>query len=103
MPLSEVGQYADEKANGDLEIRIFEGQDGEFTLYEDEGDNLNYKDGKFSLIKFSYSEKDKTLKISETQGSFPGMKTERFFTVTTKLGKVIQKVKYEGKEIEIKL
>ena len=103
LPLSEVGQYADEKANGDLEIRIFEGQDGEFTLYEDEGDNLNYKDGKFSLIKFSYSEKDKTLKISETQGSFPGMKTERFFTVTTKLGKVIQKVKYEGKEIEIKL
>ncbi|MBQ3657693.1 MAG: DUF5110 domain-containing protein [Bacteroidales bacterium] len=101
LPLSEVGQYADEKANGDLEIRIYAGSDGEFTLYEDEGDNLNYKNGKFSVIKFSYSENDKVLKISKREGGFENMLKERIFKITSQDGKVIKNIKYNGEETEV--
>ncbi len=33
-----------------LEIRIYPGADATFVLYEDEGDNYNYEQGKFSMI-----------------------------------------------------
>lgn len=36
-------QYTSEKKWDNLEIRIYPGADGEFTLYEDEGDNYNYE------------------------------------------------------------
>ncbi|MBQ5540683.1 MAG: DUF5110 domain-containing protein, partial [Bacteroidales bacterium] len=103
LPLGEVGQYADEKANGDLEIRVYEGSDGDFTLYEDEGDNLNYQNGKFSVIKFSYSEAQKVLKISKREGGFSGMPSERIFKITTQNGKTVKTVKYSGEEVEVEM
>ena len=35
----------DEKPWDNLEIRVYAGADGKFTLYEDEGDNYNYEKG----------------------------------------------------------
>ena len=103
LPLGEVGQYADEKANGDLEIRVYEGSDGDFTLYEDEGDNLNYQNGKFSVIKFSYSEAQKVLKISKREGGFSCMPSERIFKITTQNGKTVKTVKYSGEEVKVEM
>jgi alpha-D-xyloside xylohydrolase len=101
LPLGEVGQYADEKANGDLEIRVFEGSDGTFTLYEDEGDNLNYQKGGFSLIKFTYLDDKKVLKISSREGGFENMPKERVFKITNSAGKTVKTVKYSGEETEV--
>ena len=74
LPFGKDIQYADENPNDELEIRVYQGADGEFLLYEDEGDNLNYQNGKYSLIRFKYNESEKTLKISKREGNFEGMK-----------------------------
>jgi alpha-D-xyloside xylohydrolase len=102
LPLGPEIQYADENPFGELEIRVYQGADGEFVLYEDEGDNLNYQSGKYSLIKFTYTESSKKLKILKREGSFDGMKQERVFKVTTG-EKVVQTVNYKGDEVEISL
>jgi alpha-D-xyloside xylohydrolase len=102
LPLGPEIQYADENPFGELEIRVYQGADGEFVLYEDEGDNLNYQSGKYSLIKFTYTEASKKLKILKREGSFDGMKQERVFKVTTG-EKVVQTVNYKGDEVEISL
>ena len=102
LPLGPEVQYADENPFGELEIRVYQGADGEFLLYEDEGDNLNYQSGKYSLIKFTYNEASKKLKILKREGSFDGMKQERVFKVTSG-DKVVQTVNYKGDEVEVSL
>ena len=102
LPLGQDIQYANEKPFDELELRVYQGADGEFLLYEDEGDNLNYQSGKYSLIKFIYKEADKKLKILKREGEFEGMKKERVFKITAG-DKVIKTVNYNGEETEVQL
>ncbi len=64
-----------------LDIVIFPGADAEFTLYEDEGDNYNYENGKYSTIVMKWNDKSRTLTIGKRNGSFEGMQVERKFNV----------------------
>jgi alpha-D-xyloside xylohydrolase len=73
-------QYAMEKADP-IELRIYRGANGEFTLYEDEGDNYNYEKGVYATIPISWNEAKATLTIGKRQGSFPGILKERTFRV----------------------
>jgi alpha-D-xyloside xylohydrolase len=81
VPVGPVVQHSGEKSNEELEIRIYEGANGEFTLYEDEGDNYNYEKGQFSTITFTWNDAKKTLNIAERKGSFSGMLDQRKFNV----------------------
>jgi alpha-D-xyloside xylohydrolase len=81
LPFGPKVQYATEKKWDNLQIRVYEGADGEFTLYEDENDNYNYENGIYSTITFSWDDAEQTLTISERKGSFPGMLEERKFNI----------------------
>jgi alpha-D-xyloside xylohydrolase len=81
IPVGPGVQYATEKKWDNLEIRIYEGTDGEFTLYEDENDNYNYEKGMYSTITFHWNDAKKTLTINKRKGSFPGMLNERKFSI----------------------
>jgi alpha-D-xyloside xylohydrolase len=73
-------QYATQ-ASDPLEIRIYPGQNGSFTLYEDEGDTYDYETGAYSLITFTWDDTAKTLSIGDRQGSFTGMTASRTFNI----------------------
>ena len=102
-------QYATEKPADSLEIRVFTGKNGEFTLYEDENDTYNYENGKFSTIPFTWDESAQTLTIGEREGSFPGMLNERTFNVVfvdkQNAGqspfKIYETLAYKGKKASI--
>ncbi|MFA9390336.1 MAG: TIM-barrel domain-containing protein [Prolixibacteraceae bacterium] len=81
LPIGPKVQYTAEQKWDDLEIRIYEGANGEFTLYEDEGDNYNYENGTYSTITFNWDNAKKILTIGEAKGSFPGMLTKRNFNI----------------------
>jgi alpha-D-xyloside xylohydrolase len=81
LPLGPNVQYATEKKWDNLEIRIYPGADGEFTLYEDENDTYDYEKGSHSTITFAWDDAKKVLTISEREGSFPGMLGERKFNI----------------------
>ncbi|MBN2806045.1 MAG: DUF5110 domain-containing protein [Prolixibacteraceae bacterium] len=81
LPIGPQVQYAEEKAWDNLEIRIYEGANGEFTLYEDENDNYHYETGQFSTIKFTWNDAKKELTIADRKGTFPGMLAQRKFSI----------------------
>ena len=81
LPVGAKVQYATEKKWDKLEIRVYEGANGEFTLYEDENDNYNYEKGAFSTITFNWDNAKKTLTIGDRKGAFPGMLAERKFNI----------------------
>ncbi len=64
-----------------IDLRIYAGADGEFRLYEDEGDNYDYERGARSVIPIRWDDKPATLSIGSREGSFPGMLEHRTFRV----------------------
>src|ERR1035437_8789784 len=74
-------QYATEKPLDPIELRVYRGADGEFTLYEDEGDNYNYEKGASATIPFAWDESKQTLTIGKRSGNFHGMLKERTIRV----------------------
>jgi len=64
-----------------IELRIYRGADGAFTLYEDDGTTYDYEKGAYAMIPIAWNEKDKKLTIGARKGSFPGMLAHRTFHV----------------------
>jgi alpha-D-xyloside xylohydrolase len=81
MPYGPEVQYAAEKPADPLELRVYRGADGNFTLYEDEGDNYDYEHGAYATIPLHWDEQGQTLTIGERQGEYPGMLSERTIRV----------------------
>jgi len=81
IPMGPFIQYSSEKPADPIEVRVYPGADGGFTLYEDEGDNYNYEKGKYATIPLEWNEAKQTLSIGERSGKFPGMLKERTFRV----------------------
>ena len=73
-------QYAMQSVDP-MELRVYPGADGGFTLYEDEGDNYNYEHGVHATIPISWDEKSKTLTLGKRSGKFPGMLKQRTFRI----------------------
>ena len=81
LPLGPVVQYATEKPADPIELRVYRGANGSFTLYEDESDNYDYESGMFATIPMTWNDGTKTLTIGARTGSFPGMLASRTFHV----------------------
>lgn len=112
IPYGPAMQYCDEKQADNIRLFVYQGANGQFTLYEDENVNYGYEAGRCAKIKITYDEAKKTLTIGDREGSFPGMLQERTFTVVTVNASKAQgydpeasgiEVKYNGKKTEIKL
>lgn len=77
VPMGPLQQYSSEKPDAAWEIRIYPGADGEFTVYEDEGDNYNYEQGKYATYVLRWNDCARRLTISSRKGSFTGMTLSR--------------------------
>jgi alpha-D-xyloside xylohydrolase len=64
-----------------IDLRVYAGANGDFTLYEDEGDNYDYEHGAHSVIPIHWDDKSSALTIGAREGSFPGMLEHRTFRV----------------------
>jgi alpha-D-xyloside xylohydrolase len=112
LPLGPELQYAVEKPADPVELRVYRGADGTFTLYEDENDGYNYEKGAYATIPMQWNEASQTLNIGDRKGSFPGMlqsRTFRIVFVADGHGVGIEPsersdktVTYEGKAISVK-
>jgi|GEM_PF-205249 len=80
IPVGPSIQYA-MQSQDPIELRVYPGANGAFTLYDDEGDNYDYESGQRTTIPFSWDDTAKTLTIGARQGSFPGMLTQRTFRI----------------------
>jgi alpha-D-xyloside xylohydrolase len=109
-PMGPFIQYSTERSDP-IEIRIYPGANGEFTLYEDENDNYDYLKGLCSLITFQWNDAQRKLTIGHREGSYPGMPQEHTFNIVlvkenkgigVEVSTVVDKtIKYSGKEVVI--
>ena len=115
MPWGPKVQYSEQSNWDNLEIRIYSGADGTFTLYEDERDNYNYEQGQFSEVPFTWDDASQTLTIGQRQGEFSGMLADRTFRIvlvdpSNRMGLGIQQsgrfskdVAYSGAEVSVQI
>jgi len=80
VPMGPMIQYATQSADP-LEIRVYRGQNGALTLYEDEGDTYDYETGQYALIPFSWDDTAQQLTIGARIGSYSGMLANRTFNI----------------------
>ena len=83
LPMGPFLQYSNEKPSDPIELRIYRGADGLFTLYQDEGDTYDYEKGQHETIAIHWHDSSRTLEIGTRSGSFPGMLKEHTFNVVT--------------------
>ena len=103
LPMGPVEQYASERAPANLEIRIYPGSNGDFTLYEDEGTNYHYEQGLRSTIHFHWNDKNRQLTISKRDGHFLGMLQARRFHLAAIGSRVSPTVEYSGQALTLRL
>ncbi len=80
VPMGPMIQYATQSIDP-VEIRVYRGRDGTFTLYEDQGDTYGYESGQYSTIPFTWNEATQQLTIGARSGSYTGMPATRTFNV----------------------
>lgn len=114
LPIGPEMQWSDEKKPELIDLYVYAGKDGSYTLYEDEGTNYNYEKGKYAVIDFKYDDARKQITIGARKGSFDGMLQKRRFNIIlvdqkkqqgvnlakSPKGKV---VKYAGQAMTVKL
>lgn len=100
-------EYAEAQTGKPLEIRIWRGADGHFTLYDDSGNGWGYEKGQHATIGFDWNDQTQTLTIGARQGKFPGMNPTREFRIVWEgagdgEAKTFRSVSYNGKKLAIK-
>jgi alpha-D-xyloside xylohydrolase len=81
LPLGPPIEWSSEKPADPIELRVYAGTNGDFTLYEDEGDTYHYEKGAYAEIPLHWDDAHRTLTIGDRRGSFPGMLASRTFRV----------------------
>jgi alpha-D-xyloside xylohydrolase len=74
-------EYASEKPDGPIELRVYTGADGSFDLYGDEGDSYDYEKGAHATIPIRWDESTQTLTIGDRVGNYPGMANAMKFNI----------------------
>ena len=114
LPVGPEMEWSDQKKAELIDLYVYAGKDGSYTLYEDEGTNYNYEKGKYAMIDFKYNDAQKTVTIAARKGSFDGMLQKRRFNIilvsdNNQQGISLAKapkgkmVKYAGKAVTVKL
>ena len=114
LPVGPEMEWSDQKKAELIDLYVYAGKDGSYTLYEDEGTNYNYEKGKYAMIDFKYNDAQKTVTIAARKGAFDGMLQKRRFNIVlvsdnNQQGISLAKapkgkmVKYAGKAVTVKL
>ena len=112
LPLGPPSEYAGQDQSAPIELRIYQGADGSFDLYDDEGDTYDYEKGEYSVTPIHWNDADHTLHFDARRGAYPGMQSDRIFHVTVVgVGKgsgpepsgTFKQVHYAGKAISIRM
>ncbi|MBO4215542.1 MAG: DUF5110 domain-containing protein [Bacteroidaceae bacterium] len=103
IPFGPEMQWSDEKPAELINLYVYAGQNGLFQLYEDEGTNYNYEQGKYATIDITYDDATKTVSFGARKGQFNGMLKNRRFNVvliTKDHPKPLDLVNPEGEMVE---
>jgi alpha-D-xyloside xylohydrolase len=112
VPMGPDLEYAEQKPADPIELRVYPGADGDFTLYEDDNNTYDYEKGASAIIPIHWADASHTLTIGDRKGQFPGMLATRTFQIVfagdghgagiDPTAQPDQIVQYEGKSVSIR-
>jgi alpha-glucosidase (family GH31 glycosyl hydrolase) len=101
IPMQPDMKNISEKNVNPLILNIFPGEKGSTEIYDDNGDNQDFKNGKFTLTDVSFTKTQNQIKIviEPVKGSFEGMITARKYEIRIINSMPAQKIIVNGKEL----
>lgn len=101
IPMEAALSYADEVVDTPLELHVYPGCDGLFTLYEDAGDGYDYELGIYNEITMQWQDLERIFRIGRTTHEFPqGIKNRRCKLIVDGVERAFI---YTGEAMQIKL
>jgi alpha-D-xyloside xylohydrolase len=94
-------EYAGQVSGEPLEIRVYPGADGSFSLYEDSGDGYDYEKGNRNRITLEWNDRDRILTMGPGEYRFPQSILNRPCLI--RAGKTLREIRYTGKTLQVTL
>jgi Domain of unknown function (DUF5110) len=107
IPLDPLRQYTSQPVGEPTTLRVYPGANGTFTLYDDDGQSLGYRDGsdaRMAWIRFRWDDAARrlTIELDERMKKWPG--GARGFSVeAVGIGRKPELVKFRGEWVQMKL
>ena len=113
LPMGPVLQNAGEETDAPLEVRIYPGRNGDFSLYEDDGISYDYEGGSFSTVALEWNDATDVLTVGKREGAFrrrndclrirPVRVAREHGVGSGEWGSEHHELDYRGKRIEIRI
>ncbi len=84
IPIANDMEYSDESSLDSLNVEIYGRKDAHYELYEDDGNSLEYEDGRYAWTPISSARSksgSQEVEIGPTKGEFSGQPPRRAYTV----------------------
>ncbi len=82
VPMGPEEEYTGEYPDAPIELRIYPGNDGDASLYADDGLTYAYEKGQYAWLPMHWDDASRELTLGARQGQFPGLQQDRQFLVT---------------------
>ncbi|MHB8638111.1 MAG: TIM-barrel domain-containing protein [Fimbriimonadaceae bacterium] len=73
IPVGPVVEYAEHQRGAPLQLWVYPGANGHFTLYDDDGTDYGYEHGAYTTTRLTWDEVRHKLVVGKREGSYPGM------------------------------
>jgi alpha-glucosidase/alpha-D-xyloside xylohydrolase len=103
IPMGPVKQYTGEKVDGPLEVWVYPGANGAFSLYEDDGETFDFRRGEFMRINMAWNDSQRQLTMRLANGSRMLEPTKRQVIVHVAGESATREAVFEGRPVELKL
>lgn len=102
IPFAPLLQYTDQPSDEPLSLHIYPGEDGQFTLYEDDGRTLDYQEDLATWTRFSWNDAVRELAIAPNPRSRQRAAGERTFQVLLVPEGERRSVRYRGEPVQVR-
>jgi alpha-glucosidase/alpha-D-xyloside xylohydrolase len=102
IPLGPVKQYTAEKVDAPLELVVYPGANGQFTLYEDDGVSFDFEKGMFTKIRCVWDDATRQLSLELEKGTrlLEGPRKIEVWLATSRQKRAVV---FDGKPVRLRL
>jgi alpha-glucosidase/alpha-D-xyloside xylohydrolase len=102
IPVDPVRQFTSEAVTEPMQVRIYPGANGDFTLYDDDGVSQSYLNGVATYTRFSWNDRSRVLTIApDSRHRTTAPVAPRTFDVVLEADGRTQRVHYVGRQIRV--
>ena len=98
LPVDPIRQYTGQKVDEPTVLKVYQGSNGNYTLYDDDGISLNYLQGDSVQTLIKWDDLAKKLSIEPASKQ----KANRTFKIELIPDSVTKKIQYTGQRLELK-